>query len=299
MKTSVIIPTYNGAHKIPLLLDALLKQTFSDFKIVVVVDGSTDNTLEVLHQYKNKFNSFKIIEQPNGGRAKVKNRGAKEAQGKLLIFFDDDMIPSPDSVKKHYEFHLQNELNFILGANQVEYVDSNKTDIQNYKAWLSKKWITKYEQNITRLNFNNLFFTTANCSVPRKIFEQLNGFDERLTDAEDFNFAYRAMEKNIPVYFDQTNIAIHNDPISCVSYIKRIRQYRQAHQKLNEFYPERNRTYQPKNFKHQVYRLFAISFFPWMIDHSKLFKIFPLKIRYKLYSIIIQSLAVEYPEKKL
>jgi glycosyltransferase involved in cell wall biosynthesis len=294
MKTSIIIPTYDGAHKIPLLLDVLLKQTFFDFEIIVVVDGSTDNTIEVLHRYKNKFNSLRIIEQANTGRSKVKNRGAKEAQGELLVFYDDDMIPSPDSVKKHYEFHTQYR-NSILSGNQVETTDPQKTDIQNYKASLTKKWTAKYTQDITQLNTNNLFFSAANCSIPRKIFEQLNGFDDRLTDAEDFDFAYRSIEKNIPVWFDQTNVAIHNDSITCTSYIKRIREYQQAHQKLNELHPERKSTvHTSKKFKLFIYRLFAYKFFPKVIDNTKLFMIFPIKIRYRLYSIIIQSLAVEY-----
>lgn len=296
---SIVIPTYNGAHKLRRLFDALLLQTYNDFEIIVVVDGSTDNTSEVLTSFQDKFTRFRILSQTNSGRSKVRNQGAKMAVGNLIIFYDDDMIPSADSVEKHYKFHSLTA-NSILGANQVEFYEREKTDIQNYKAWLTGKWLEKYTQHVTRLDRNNIFFTAANCSIPRNIFEQLNGFDERLTDAEDFDFAYRAIENDIPVYFDRTNTAIHNDPVTCTSYIKRIRQYQVARQTLGQLYPGREPiTKQPSDFKHKIYRIFAFRFWPQVIDHSTLFKILPLTIRYRLYSVVIQALAVEYPETVL
>jgi glycosyltransferase involved in cell wall biosynthesis len=105
MKVSVIIPTYNGAHKLSNLLDALLGQSYSDFEVVVVVDGSTDNTLEVLNRYEQKFSHLKTLIQDNQGRSKVRNRGVEHSTGDLLIFYDDDMVPFPDSVKRHLQFH--------------------------------------------------------------------------------------------------------------------------------------------------------------------------------------------------
>lgn len=297
MKASVIIPTYNRADKIGNLLDSLLNQTVNDFEVIVVVDGSTDNTVEVVEPYKNRFTQFKLMVNQNQGRSKTRNAGANVASGDLLIFYDDDMVPASDSVKKHYEFHTQNNIGALLGGNLVEYVEPQKTDIQNYKASLTKKWTKKYVQNISPLNINNLFFTAANCSIPRNVFEQLNGFDERLTDAEDFDLAYRAIENSSPVFFDKTNVAIHNDSITCVGYIKRIRQYQQAQQKLKELYPNKKK-YREKTsmVKHCVYRLFAFGFLSRLIDQSRVLMIFPEKIRYRLYSVIIHSLGVEYPQ---
>src|SRR6187397_1060160 len=98
MSTSVIIPTYNGAHKVVNVLRALEQQTHLPDEVVVVIDGSTDNTAELLRTNTFKLPSLRIIEQPNGGRAQVRNRGAKEASQDLLIFFDDDMRPVPQSV---------------------------------------------------------------------------------------------------------------------------------------------------------------------------------------------------------
>ena len=103
MKVSIIIPTYNGSHKILKTLKCLEKQSFKNFEVIVVIDGSTDCTADLLKKQKFDFQSFKIIEQANQGRAKVRNNGAEISQCDLLIFFDDDMRPLQDCVLKHVE----------------------------------------------------------------------------------------------------------------------------------------------------------------------------------------------------
>lgn len=296
-RISVIIPTYNGAKKIPALLDALAKQSISDFEVVVVIDGSTDATLNILHAYKDKFSFLKICKQPNSGRAKAKNQGVIYATGEILIFYDDDMEPNPLSVEKHASFHSSHT--GLLSGNPIELVTELKTDIQNYKAFLTQEWTRKYHHDLEQLIAENLFFASANCSMPRIVFETMNGFDERLTDAEDYDFAYRSIKGGISVFLDQTNHAIHNDPITCVSYIRRLRQYNEAQRKLATFHHERQQAERTHGLKHIIYRLFAFSFIPKMIDQAHLIKVIPKRIRYTFYSIVIQALSVEYPKVRL
>jgi glycosyltransferase involved in cell wall biosynthesis len=297
---SVIIPTFNGANKIPALLDSLLKQTLSRFEVIVVVDGSTDNTMDVLSRYANKFDALRVISQDNSGRSNVRNRGAKEAVGDLLIFYDDDVIPMLNSVECHLKFHSSYD-SAILAGNPIEYISSEKTDVSNYKAWLTKIWVRKYQPGITRLNFDNLFFTAANCSMPKRIFLTLNGFDERIKDAEDFDFATRALESGIEVYFDKQNEAVHNDAITCLSYIKRLRQYDRAHKQLSILHSNRKRVYssQSSGLKRMVYRIFANMFWVRLIDRQFFVSLLPRWARYKFYSVVTHALSIEYPEAPL
>jgi glycosyltransferase involved in cell wall biosynthesis len=295
MKASIVIGTFNGGKKISLLLDALLKQSAREFEVIVVVDGSTDNTFEVVDKYKVSFKKLRIIVQENCGRSKVRNRGACEALAEIVIFYDDDMIPYKDSVQKHIEFHLK--YNGLLCGNQIELSSNGKTDIQNYKAYLTKVWTKKYNEELTLLDNSNLFFTAANASIRKELFRSLNGFNEKLTDAEDHDLASRAISNNVNVFFDKSNKAVHRDLITCRSYIERLRLYAKAHAKLKMDHPERYETSVKKDFiTRAIYKICALPFLVTLIDKQIFKLLLPKKIRYKFYDVVIQALAREYPD---
>lgn len=299
MKASIIIPTYNGAHKISILLKSLLRQDTSDFEVIIIIDGSIDNTVEIVKTFVPAFPKAQIIMQSNSGRSRVRNRGAERASGEILIFYDDDMEPTHDSVSRHIYFHEKYQ--GILGGNQIEERGAKKTDIQNYKATRNEIWMSKYANGLTRLDHSNLFFTAANCSMKRETFFAMNGFDERLSDAEDYDLAYRALQKGIDVFFDKSNRAYHHDPITARSYIQRLRQYSRAHAMLQAFHPER-KTSQRRSFfvKRIIYSSLALRFWVRLIDEGFLkSRLLPESARFKLYDLIIQAMAVEYPNRSL
>ena len=97
-KISVIIPVYNGEKYLPQCLDSLINQTFKDFEIICVNDGSADNSLEILQEYSQKDSRIKIINQKNSGAAEARNNGLSHAFGNYLSivdcddFFDSDMF---------------------------------------------------------------------------------------------------------------------------------------------------------------------------------------------------------------
>jgi len=298
MTVSVVIPTYNGADKIGVLLNALLKQTTNDFELLVVIDGSTDQTIEVIKPYQQKFKNLRTVVQSNRGRSVVRNRGAAEARGDILVFYDDDMEPAADSVSRHLSFHQQH--NGIVGGDQVEFKSPEKTDIQNYKAALTKKWTRIYNDDLTRLDESNFFLTAANFSIHKKLFSELGGFDERLTDAEDFDLACRAMEGGIPLYFDKKNQAIHHDAITASRYVHRLRQYGKAHLRLQALHPHRKKTAPVSSgWKRMVYRSLAFPGLLRLIDRDFLKRIMPERIRYKFYDLVIQAMAIEFPDVSL
>ena len=232
LKISVIIPTYKGAHKVVNALKSLELQTFQDFETLVVVDGSTDSTKEIVENSSFNLSSLKIIEKENGGRSKVRNAGAEEAESDLIIFMDDDMRFTPEVIKQH-TLHHQNYPNSILAGNQIEDPTVIKNDIQSYKRNLSLKWLLKYDKGINKLNSSTLFLTAANMSIPKELFTRLGGFDESLTDTEDKMLALKALEKGVDVYFNNDIIAWHDDFITCKSYIKRRREYEKAQTAAN------------------------------------------------------------------
>lgn len=289
MRPSVVVSTYNGAAKLPTLLNALRVQTISDFELLVIVDGSTDGTIELLQSYRGAFSDFRVIVQNNGGRSKVRNKGASEAVGGLLIFYDDDMEPAADSIQRHMALHKDMD-EILVSGNQLELEEEGKTDVQNYKASRVQRWMEKYPDVAVQLTVDNLFFTAANCSIRTSTFRKLQGFDERLTDAEDYFLARTALEKGYLVFFDASNVAIHRDLITARSYVRRLRQYQDAHRALGITSPDTQGS-SSGIFKGVVYGMVAHKSWVRFID-SGFLTFLPKGFRYKLYDIIFHSLSV-------
>lgn len=98
---SIIIPTYQHGEEIGKCISSILSQTFKDYEIIVVNDGSTDNTLKVLENYKSALGGkIKIINQENKGACAARNRGFEESRGEFVLFCDADIILRPDMLEK-------------------------------------------------------------------------------------------------------------------------------------------------------------------------------------------------------
>lgn len=296
---SVIVPSYNGGNKLPRLLSAMEAQTIEGFELLIVVDGSTDDTVEYLKNYESTKFNFKFIFQKNTGRSSVRNSGAKEAKGNLLIFFDDDMSPINSAISRHIQFHQTHE-KAICGGNQIENPDEAVSDFDKYRCYIRNKWNYSYEEK-TKLNRNNLHLTASNFSISKSLFLELNGFDETLTDAEDICLAYKALDQNIDVYFDPNIVAWHNDFCSCRKYILRRREYQATYRFLSQ---KRNDSWVKKRIltvspiKGVFFYLFSFSFFVKMIDRNS-FAFLPEKLRYKLYDIVVTSLSTLYSNRNI
>lgn len=300
MKISIIIPTYNGALKVLNILKALELQTYKDFEVIVVVDGSTDNTIQLLEITLFELRSLKIVQQKNGGRSVSRNAGAKVAQGTILIFFDDDIRPIKECVSFHYEHHINRPDSVMVGSIKED-IEVLSTDIQFYRAYLSRKWEKSLSNYDVKLNKDNLYLTAANFSISKFLFWNMGGFDEQLTDAEDFDFAVKLYERNVPVFFNERAIGWHDDFITCKSYIKRQIQYRHAHNLLKKNKPELYKYFDnhqvgsPSTIKKIFFCFFSFSFWQYSIDYFNWLLVFPIPVRYKLYSFIISARSLYFP----
>lgn len=299
---SVIIPTYNGVQKVQNTIRALEWQTYKAFEVIIVVDGSLDNTVKVLQKQQFILPNFQIIEQNNRGRSGSRNRGAKEASGELLVFFDDDMRPLPDCIQRHVKHHQQHSQTLGVG-NVPEDFAKMETDFQRYKAHLSRKWVEPLKANNGLIPPDKPFLTAANFSISKDLFWQLGGFDKNLTDAEDFDLAVRASWVHVPIYFLNEAIAWHDDFITCRSYIQRQRQYRVANQTLRKLKPalylhqDQYIYNEATNLKRLIYNLLSHRFWVKLIDRTSFLQWLPRSVRYKLYSIIVTGLSIHFPNR--
>jgi GT2 family glycosyltransferase len=211
------------------------------------------------------------------------------------------VLPAKDSVYRHQQFHFEYPKASILAGNPAEYASTEKKDFQNYRAYLNTVWMAPYKKGISQLTFDNFFLSAANFSIKKEAFLQLSGFNPLLKDHEDYDMAYRALLNSHEVWFDSDNIAIHNDPITCASYIKRLNEYRKAENKLSSLYPKATRATAGKQHIHpikkMIYWIFSCRIWVDAIDNFKLFKLLPKMWRYKMYDIIVFSQSKVFPRE--
>ena len=90
MKISVIVPVYNVSEYVDDCLDSLIRQTLKEIEIIVVNDGSTDNSQYIIDAYAKKYPNIKVYQKPNGGLSDTRNFGIQLATGEYITFVDGD-----------------------------------------------------------------------------------------------------------------------------------------------------------------------------------------------------------------
>ena len=113
---SVIIPVYNAQEGIRQCIDSLLNQSFTDFEIILINDGSTDNSLEVIKEYADANDFIRVIDKENEGVAKTRNKGIQLAKGKYVVFIDNDDFVDSDYLERFYNEIDQVQLDIVLGG---------------------------------------------------------------------------------------------------------------------------------------------------------------------------------------
>ncbi|MBU0999517.1 glycosyltransferase family 2 protein [Patescibacteria group bacterium] len=215
MRLSVVIPTYNRKDVLIETLKAFSQQSYKNFEVIIVDDGSSDGTKEAI----NKLNlPFKIsyFFQKNKGPASARNVGIKKAQEKIIFFTGDDIIPSPDLLKKHITMHQQGNSNLVvLGYTQWA---------PQIKITPFRKYIAGYHFNYSAIadknNVNWRYFYTSNVSVSKDLLEKIGLFDEEFIYAayEDSELAYRMSKQGMKMVFNKEAIAYHNHLTNFKSY---------------------------------------------------------------------------------
>ena len=172
---SIIIPSYNRAHIIDRAVERILEQTFQDFELIVVDDGSIDETKEVLQKYCTN-EKVRYVYQDNKGVCAARNTGAKQASGEFLIFLDSD-----DSVEKSWleDFYSLNGGGFnILFCNMKLVKTNGKEELySSYNPYNNSK--------------AKGVFSSGAWAVQRKLFFKVGMYDKAITFGENIELGYR------------------------------------------------------------------------------------------------------------
>jgi glycosyltransferase involved in cell wall biosynthesis len=121
-KVSVIIPVYNGSRYLEETVRSILEQSFSDFEILIVDDGSTDNSKQIALDLQKEDDRILVFEKENTGVSDTRNYGMERAKGECLVFMDADDVAGLDFLKSRVEAMEQNVNDAVCGS-QVDYID--------------------------------------------------------------------------------------------------------------------------------------------------------------------------------
>lgn len=178
---SVIIPSYNRGKTIVEAVQSVLNQTYTDLEVVIVDDGSSDNTREVIQNIKD--NRIKYFYQENAGACIARNNGIKFAKGDYIAFHDSDDIWRRDKLEKQMRVLLQSKADIVFCKLVVHGLDGSIS----YKP-------PKCEEGIV-YPINNLFgIGTQTLLAYRYVFDEVK-FDPEMPRFQEFELLYRATQK--------------------------------------------------------------------------------------------------------
>ncbi len=182
VKVSVIVPTFNNAQYLRKCLDSLVNQTLNNMEIIVVNDGSTDNTKEILKEYSKKV---KVINQKNKGIAESRNKGIEEASGEYIAFVDSDDYVDLEMYEKLYNKVVSQDYDIATAFCNFQYVDHTEKGIVDLENdVLTKEDLKKYYLKLYPVVVAKLF--------KRSLLDKLKF---RNVYAEDVDFLYRILPK--------------------------------------------------------------------------------------------------------
>ena len=213
IKYSFIVPVYNTEKYLKKCLDSLVNQTYKDFEIIVVNDGSTDKSSSIISKYQKKYKNIIVIDKENEGLSMARNRGVQKSSGKYIIFVDsDDYVSNKLLEEVDKKIDDSDILRFQIATEDEEYTKINEyheEGFESMRGYDAFKYLSSYH-----------FVEPAWCYVIRKNYYIENKFSfKRGVYHEDFGLIpyviYKARKVKsidfIGYYYIQRNGSIMNN----------------------------------------------------------------------------------------
>ncbi len=213
---SVVVPAYNVSKTIRDTIDSILKQTFSDFELIIINDGSTDNTLQVIEGVRDP--RVQVYSYENGGLPEARNRGIKRATGEFITFMDADDLWTPDKLESQVAA-LQKNPAAGLAYSWTCFMDSEgKSFSQDLPSYL--------EGNVyPQLLIGNFITSGSNVMLRASTVKSVGGFDPSLKSIEDWDYWLRVAAKWAFVVVPHYQILYRQSATSMASKIDVMEKY--------------------------------------------------------------------------
>jgi len=249
---SVIIPTYNRAHILEDCLSALFEQSVAkeDYEVIVVDDGSIDATKKLVKSLQNTHKNLVYLYQENQRQGIARNLGVKKAQGKVVVFIGDDIIPTKDFLFEHQRLHY---VDMADNAAVLGFIAWHpKLRINNFMRWMTDgssilgkfgghQFAYEKLQGKPFADYN--FFYTSNISLKRSLLEKYP-FDPAFTiyGWEDIELGYRMfMREKLRIHYNPKALAYRDRLMTDESLKTRMFDIGKSAWIIHRKYPELNK----------------------------------------------------------
>lgn len=206
---SAIIPVHNVDKYLPMCLDSILKQTYTDYEVIVVDDGASDNSGTICDDYAAKDNRIKVLHLKNGGVSKARNAGLYAARGEFVTFIDSDDYIEPYTFQTYLNTLRKNNADLVKVGYFKEYDDGTQVKVMVENEYcFSNTWEFHY-----CLEKNEYYSFVWSMCIRRECIGEVK-FDENINWLEDHIFAYQC-------YFNCKRMVVSNRV--CYHYMVRER----------------------------------------------------------------------------
>ncbi len=181
VKVSVIVPVYKAEKYLDICLDSLINQTFEDFEVICVNDGSPDNCINILRNYSKLDSRIKIFSQKNQGLSSARNTGLKYAKGEYITFVDSDDFLAPSALEKMYSNITENKSDYMFSYVYQVYPDRLfYWELPNIKDFQKHIYSPVFNENVLGADFYLKFIYSAWAKMYRHEFIKDFSFPEGL-----------------------------------------------------------------------------------------------------------------------
>lgn len=202
-KISIIVPVFNVENYIHDCIDSILTQTWQDFELILVNDGSSDRSGEICDEYSKKDNRITVIHKENGGQSSARNRGIDIAKGDYIGFIDSDDWINRDMYKVLYEKAIETDSE-ISACNIIEY---QKDSSKRFFSQDTTDYLYGRNEAMSEIYLNErLTFSPCNKIYKRELFKEIC-FKEGYI-LEDMDFAYKIIHLCNKIHY--TGQALYN-----------------------------------------------------------------------------------------
>ena len=179
---SVVMSVYNGERYLSLAIESILNQTFQDFEFIIVDDGSTDHSLEIIRKYEKKDSRIRVLVQENQGLAAALNNGIAMARGKYIARMDDDDISLPNRLEIQYRFMESHPE--ILASSGLAIVINKWGD--EYAEWKTEEDSSKIDSKHINEGCTSLCHPAS--IIRKSAWEAVGGYSSDIRYAQDLDF---------------------------------------------------------------------------------------------------------------